>query len=287
MFWKRFKGMEWLHDGKILPYVFMRQELKKADRFPLNWFSENVIYKNPLEAGEVDFANCIYHLEGRAFGKANMAMPRWVFYDCAVLPGFVAGFTCKKKDLSEKIQKVLEVEKLDDDFWVPLSLFICIPTMVEGEWVAHNLCSVNTLVDRSDGFYGLGFLTKAFGIWYANVRRCIGITQWGSPAIKLHAHYGEFEVLTAYTPIHTYATTLTYRLRVDYSMWERFFTKKEDATFLSRYDEAGFEIDPASELSMKNFQRRLEEGEGPFFLNSYQVRHTTLNAPLKVYRPHI
>ena len=47
-------------------------------------------------------------------------------------------------------------------------------------------------------YYGLGFLTKAFGLWYANIPVCCGVTQWTSPALKIHSHYGVIEVLTAY-----------------------------------------------------------------------------------------
>ncbi len=287
---KNDKRLSWFYSGQMVrPYVYIRKEslstIDERSTIP-DWFRQQPIFKNPLEAGQVDFANTIYRLEGKAFGKVNMAMPRWVFYDCAILPGFVAGFAARRDQLSPKVREALEVDEQSEEPWVALSLFICIPTMVgKGEWVAHNLCSVNTLLDRNESFYGLGFLTKAFGLWFANVKSCIGITQWGSPALHLHSHYGDFEILTAYTPVHTYPNTLTYRLKVDPSHWDHFFNKGKEGDFLERYRPTGFEVHPKDEESMKSFQHRLEDGEGPFFLNPDEIRKQALDHSIRVYRP--
>lgn len=279
---KDLKELNWLKSPDVKPYVFIRKENFKnrpGSHFNLDWFPDEPLYKNPLEMNEVTFANQIYELEGKAFGKANMAMPRWVFYDCAILPGFVAGFAAKSKWIKQNIMK-----SDDPESWIPLSLFICIPTMSENEWVAHNLCSVNSFLPPHQKLYGLGFLTKAFGMWYANVQNCIGITQWGSPALKLHSHYGDFEILTAYTPIHSYANTLTYRLRVDPDSWIHFFTKKEDLRFLKKYRNAGFVADPNNIETLKSFQKRLENGNGPYFLRAHDVQHKALTDILDIYQ---
>lgn len=279
--------LHWMHDENIRPYVFVRPENRIHEpgilHKELDWFPHEVLYKNPLEMDQVSFADRILNLETKAFGPSGMAMPRWVFYDCAIVPGFVAGFAYRTKALPESLRHVLNVE--DGDEWTPLSLFIIIPTMSEkGEWVAHNLCSVNSLLAKQDQFYGIGFLSKAFGLWYANVRTCCGMTQWMSPSVRLHAHYGDFEVLTAYTPVHSYSRTLTYRLKTDVSVWPTFFTKRERSDFLTRYEPAGFEIDPTREESMISFQRRLERGEGPFFLDGSETIAKELSSPLTIYR---
>src|SRR6185437_5361315 len=102
---------------------------------------------------------------------------------------------------------------------------IIIPTIRKGEWVAHNLCTANSLVDEGDQLYALGFFTKAFGLWYASVEILCGFAQWQSPALRLHSHYGSFEILTAYTPIHSHARTLTYRSIINGAYWPTFFNK--------------------------------------------------------------
>jgi hypothetical protein len=157
--------LQWMKNKDIRPYVFVRPE----NRIPrpgelfhqLDWYPHQVLYKNPLEMDQVEFADRIMGLETKAFGPSGMAMPRWVFYDCAVVPGFVAGFAHRTATLPETVKRALAsdfaadaVKGEEDDSWTPLSLFIIIPTMSrDGEWVAHNLCSVNSLLAKEDQFY--------------------------------------------------------------------------------------------------------------------------------------
>lgn len=291
--------LQWLRDENIRPYVFVRKESRIHDpgqlHSGLNWFPHEVLYKNPLEMDQLEFANGILKLEEKAFGPSGMVMPRWVFYDCALVPGFVAGFAYRTSALPPAIRAALMPEaqgagaslaaERPTEEWTPLSLFIIIPTMsADGEWVAHNLCSINSLLDRKNQFYGIGFLSKAFGLWYANVKTCCGMTQWTSPSIRLHSHYGDFEVLTAYTPVHSYAKTLTYRVKVDPQAWPAFFTKETRPGFTERYEKTGFLVDPTDEMSLISFQRRLERGEGPYFLDGAETLAKPLTDPLLIYR---
>lgn len=278
-----FELAPWLEIPEIRPYVFLRKENRFAhpgSRHACDWFKTEPIYKDPLKMEEVTFADAILNMEGKAFKKAGMTMPRWVFYDCAIIPGFVGGFAMKVKDLPTGLKKQLDFP--EDLEWAPISLFIMIPTLRQGEWVAHNLCTVNSLISRPEQFYALGFLTKAFSLWYANVESLCGMTQWKSPAIRLHSHYGPFEILTSYTPIHSHPTTLTYRSRIDVSYWEAFFKKGEDLN-IPGYDYRGFDVDPADEESLKDFQLKIERGEGPFYFNPGEIRTQPLDHPLKVY----
>lgn len=299
------KKASWMENDDIRPYVFVRPENQIAhpgSAHRLNWFNKPPVMKDPLDIPELAFADRIYSLEARAFGPSNMAMPRWVFYDCAVMPGFVAGFCARPSALTKEMREVLdpkkypalhspiqtskvlkEVTSLDDMDWVPLSLFIIIPTMHRGEWVAHNLTSINSLLPQGQGLYGLGFLSKAFGLWYANVEQCSGMTQWGSPALKLHSNFGHMEVIGAYAPVHSHATTVTYRVQVNTQVWEKFFTKEEDYAFLENYGPTGKYIDPKSEESMLEFQQRIEREEGPFYLSAREIAQKTLDEKLMIY----
>lgn len=280
--------LKWLEDEYIRPYVYVRPENRIKEpgkRFKLNWFAADEldpIYKNPLHMDEVDFADQILKLETAAFSASNMPMPRWVFYDCAVMPGFVAGFALHKSKATQEILDILKPSVETE--WMPISLFIMIPTMAPKEWVAHNLCSINSMIPKAQSIYGLGFLTKAFGLWYANVEVLCGVTQWTSPAVRLHTHYGDFEVLTAYTPVHSYAKTLTYRMVTDSKEWKRFFSSEQAADFDQKYTDAGFLVDPTSEESLIAFQRKLEAGGSKYYLNATQIRTQALDVPLKVYQ---
>lgn len=276
----------WLQNPDIRPYVYVRDEnsiSQPGKRHRLDWFSKAPIFKNPLDLAELPFAEYIYHIENIAFGPSSMPMPRWVFYDCAVMPGFVCGFAYKKDKLPAALKsKLPDLGPID---YVPLSLFIIIPTMHKGEWVAHNLCSVNSFLDKDDQFYGLGFLSKAFGLWYANVEQCSGMTQWGSPALKLHSNYGHLEVVGAYAPVHSHAKTVTYRAQVNSSNWELFFTKEIDLEFLEQYENTGLEINPNDEKSMIEFHNKIQNNEGPFYLNASEILSKDLKAPLSIYKP--
>lgn len=285
---KKDPRLSWLSNPDIRPYVFVRTDNKiekPGEHSQIDWFANNTPqYINPLMMSEVEFGNQILELESRAFGPSNMAMPRWVFYDCAITPGFVAGFAIKAEKLSPELRAQLPFVGKHE--WVPLSLFIIIPTMSkDGEWVAHNLCTVNSLVSKELNFYGLGFLSKAFGLWYANVKICCGFTQWGNPAIRLHSYYGPFEILTAYTPIHSFPRTLTYRVKLESDQWENFFTKAPMDDFDKRFQDTGLIVHPKEERSLREIQTRLEKDEGPFYLNSHEVRSKNLDESLKIYRP--
>ncbi len=272
--------------GDVRPYVYVRPDNRiqnPGSRHKLDWFPTEPIYLNPLDLSSIEFAEQIYFIEGHAFGPSNMAMPRWVFYDCAIIPGFVAGFAMRTSKLPAAIRKAMPTIKETEE-WTPLSLFIIIPTMAKGQWVAHNLCALNSLLPEADRLYGLGFLSKAFGLWYANVESCIGMTQWGAPALKLHTHYGHMEIVTAYTPVHSHAKTITYRVEVDTQCWEKFFTREPDLAFLEKYGPAGFVIDPKNEQSMILLHKKIQNGDGPYFLSAADIARQGLQEPLPIYR---
>jgi hypothetical protein len=248
-----------------------------------SWFkSSHVLFPNAISVESLAFGEGILNLENKAFGP-DLAMPRWVFYDCAIVPGFVCGFAMRQERLPKSYKEVLQLDLKTCGEWVPISLFIIIPTIHKGEWVAHNLCAINSLVPSEDRLYGLGFLTKAFGLWYANVETCIGMTQWGKPALKLHCHFGYLEVITSYTPIHTYANTMTYRCEVSTQVWDLFFTKQQDQNFLDQFQPSAIQIDPSSDQSMRALQSKIEAGDGPFYLSPFEIHKKGLYEPQTLY----
>jgi hypothetical protein len=276
---------EWLHTGDIRPYVFVRPENKieqPGTKHKLDWFKVEPIYKNPLHLDELPFAEAIYQIEWKSFGKQDLAIPRWTFYDCAAMPGFVAGFAGRTKKIPRKILDLLNYS--EEHEWCPLSLFITIPTAHKGEWVAYDLCSVNSMLPKEEQYYGLGFLSKAFGLWYANVNQCSGMTQWGSPSLKLHSHYGHLEVIGGYAPLHTHATTMTYRCEVNTDCWEKFYNREPDLAFLEKYGPTTATIDPTSKESMIELQIKIQNNEGPFYLSAGEIAQKNLKEPLTIYK---
>ena len=100
------------------------------------------------------FSDHILNMEHRAFQTTGMPMPRWVFYDCALMPGFVAGFAHRTSQLPHFIKEALEIPPKRE--WTPISLFVIIPTMATHEWMAHNLCSINALLEKKTPLLRLG-----------------------------------------------------------------------------------------------------------------------------------
>lgn len=278
--------VKWLQSDDIRPYVFVRPENQiqaPGTRHNTDWFKKEPIYKNPLDLKELPFAEAIYQLEWKAFGDREMAIPRWVFYDCAAMPGFIAGFAQRTSSLPEIMQKLLSVNAETSE-WCPLSLFVIIPTMHKGEWVAYDLCAINSLLTKEQQYYGLGFLSKAFALWYANVEQCSGMTQWGSPSLKLHSSYGHLELIGAYAPLHTHANTMTYRCQVNVNSWEKFFTKEEDLSFVENYAPTDLWINPKDEKSQIEIQNKIQNQEGPFYLSASHILKNKLTDPMQLYK---
>src|SRR5690349_12853243 len=103
--------LAWLKGQDLRPYVYLRPENNIAapgTKFDLDWFPHAPVIKNPLHMDEVDFADMILRLESRAFAASNMPMPRWVFYDCAIMPGMVSGFALHRSKATAEILDILQ-----------------------------------------------------------------------------------------------------------------------------------------------------------------------------------
>lgn len=276
---------EWLDDPNIKPYVFVRQEnrtLQPGSLHEFPWFDNNFLIKDPLKMKESHFGHAIMNLDAIAFGKQQMVTPPWVFYDCGVLPGVIAGFAARTESLSVKLKRKLRVNPLEE--WTPISLFIVIPTVQAGTWMAHNLASVNSILDRKEQYKSLGFLSKAFGLWYANIERLYGVTQWHSPALKLHPSYGEFQLVTTFTPLHDYSNSVTYCCLVDSKVWPQILDKKiSDKKFLNQYKAIGT-LDPTDEKALKKLQKRLEEQKEKIYLSGVEILNKRIGEPIHLYK---
>ncbi|AKT39566.1 hypothetical protein [Chondromyces crocatus] len=168
---------------------------------------------DPLRREASSFLDLLSALDAATFGPEGMPMPRWVFYDAAELPGGIVGLGKRADALPRKVAEHLQIPTGYAGL-VPLSMYVAIPTLTPGTWVGHNLCSLRDL-SADDALRGIGRLTKAVALKVFNARRQIGVTQWNSRALRLHARMGPLRLLTAWTPAHTYPASLTYEVTVD------------------------------------------------------------------------
>lgn len=281
----QFEKPSWMTDENVRPYIFSREEnlISQPGSFhKFDWFNHDYLMFEPQKMDNTDFGKSILKLDELAFGHAGMTTPHWVFYDCGVMPGLVAGFAAKTKWLPPIINQKLDIK--DHQEWAPISLFIVIPTVAPHTWMAHNLASTNSFTRKENHLKHLGFFTKAFGLWYANIERSYGITQWHSPALKLHPNYGDFELITTYTPLHDYPNSVTYCLTVNANDWLRMQDREKiPSNFLERFEPIGA-INPKDNEDLKRIQLQLEQKHHRLYLWGKEILQKELGEPLTLYR---
>src|SRR5690606_13663344 len=103
-----------------------------------------------------------------------------------------------------------------------------------------------------------------------------------SPSLKLHSHFGPFQVLTAYTPVHSYPQTLTYRSRINANYWPGFFDKTIPDEGV--YAPTDILVKPSAEDSLKAFQRMIEDSTDVYYLKALDIRRRSPHQTLPVYR---
>jgi hypothetical protein len=131
-------------------------------------------------------------------------------YNCSEIPGGIVGFGKRAALLSDHERNVLSIPNNYNGL-VPFSMFIAIPMLPSGDWMGHNLCSLNGVFPEA-GLHGLGSTTKALGLKVYRTRRLFGATQWRSKALHIHLKFGPLSLVTAFTPAHSESMTLTYRV---------------------------------------------------------------------------
>jgi hypothetical protein len=215
--------------------------------------AENCI--NPLLVSSKRFIDKILKLDELCFGGVGMGMPKWVFFDCAVMPGFVIGFGVNTKILNDKDRVLLGVS---DNEFTPLSMYIAIPNIHNG-WFGHNLSSINRKMDYDCS--GLGLLTKFYALGVGRIKNILGATQWNSAALSLHLKLGPLKILSSYTPAHSNVETICYDCSSLYPQ-EVVFDKELDQRNIIG------EKFLATKSNIQDLQSQIEAGES-FLLMKY------------------
>jgi hypothetical protein len=154
------------------------------------------------------FFDLLHTLDDLAFGPMGLPADKWIFFDCAEMPGGVFGFGIPGNQLPEKMLKRFDLPSNYTGL-VPLSMYLAIPMVQRGSWFAHNLASLNHLLRPQ--FPGLGLLTKVMGLKVFQTQTLYGATQWDSKSMHIHLQIGNMNLLSAYTPAHTIKRSLSYK----------------------------------------------------------------------------
>lgn len=209
------------------------------------------------------FMDRLQKLDSLSFSGAGMSMERWMFYDCGAMPSSILGFGIPADLASEKTRELFGITDDADESLIPLSMYIAIPTMKEGHWFGHNLCSLSSKINQ---YFGLGLLTKAMGITLYRSFNLFGATQWDSEALNLHAQLSDMFLLSAHTPNHSKPNSLTYYS--EYSM------EKIEAALSGKKREAAefdFLMDSQDVSQQLMTQKKIEKGE-IFYINGRSIK---------------
>lgn len=222
--------------------------------------AENVI--DPLRLDSAIFLDLLHKLDGLTFGPEGMPMPKWVFYDCAEVPGAIYGLA---RPAHQVWPRVRELFKIPDGYQglVPVSMYVAIPMQRQGTWFGHNLSSLAPVFRRLEllddlDLAGLGSLTKGLALKCFGVQQFWGATQWLSKALYIHVKFGPLELQTAFTPAHSEHETLTYGFAVTDA---KLRASMGDPSVDLWRPPVDFWLDGHDILAMIALQDRLEAGE--------------------------
>jgi len=216
---------------------------------------------DPLRLESESFLSLLQRLDGLTFGPEGMPMPRWVFFDCAELPGAILGFGRWARDVPPRTRALFQLP-VGYDGLVPYSMYVAIPMFRAGHWFGHNLSSLAPVLRQRDpdepDLAGLGSITKGLALRAFRVERFYGATQWLSKALFIHVKFGPLQLATAYTPAHQEHETLTYAFDVTDNALRA--SMGDPAVRLAR-PEPDFWLEGHDVEAMKVLQDRIEAGE--------------------------
>lgn len=262
------------------PYLVARRPVAAGlDRTPLDVRirPENII--DPQRLGNEAFLRLLQHVNDLTYAPLGLPMPDWVFYDCAVMPGAVFGFARRANTLEPWFRRAL---KVPDDYTglVPVSIFICIPTVSRDAALVYTLCSANQ-VAVGVAPEGLWRVTLALGIAAFGLHHMMAVVQWRSSQLGLFAGLGPLELITAWTPAHDNPATATFRVATPRHAIDRLL--RGDVTGAEGID-AYVDADDFGELSA--LQARLEAGHRIAVAGPAEIRGAATRIPLQIRGDH-
>ena len=93
----------------------------------------------------------------------------------------------------------------------------------------------------------------------------VGAAQWTGKALGMHLRFGPLQLLTAYTPAHSYARTMTYRHRTDDETLARVLRGDEPPVFKNA------KTVHVDDRGLRRLQRKIELEKRKYFLASRTV----------------
>ncbi len=260
------------------PYVLAtRMVAPRLEWEPLGFdLKKRGLVLDPQSRHNETFLQMMQNLDRLSFGPHGMAMPKWVFYDCGVMPSAVFGFCGPATSLEPWVRRALEVP---DGYTgpVPLTIFIAIPTPEPGAWFTHTLCSINQVAEGAAPA-GLRLLSLCLGVRLLKAEMLYGTLQWRSDRIGSFVGIGPLELVTAYTPAHSFRRSLTFRLRLKRFLVEAALIKPGTSPGAPP---ATHMLDVDDEAALVALQSELENGIPYAIVGAPETRGSIVQLPLR------
>jgi hypothetical protein len=260
------------------PYVLAtRQVAPRLEWEPLGFdLRKRGLVLDPQEQRNETFLHLLQNLDRLAFGAHGMAMPKWVFYDCGVMPSAVFGFCGPATSLEPWVRRALDVPEHYSGP-VPLTIFIAIPTLEAGAWFTHTLCSINQVAEGAAPA-GLRLLSMTLGLRLLKAETLYGTVQWRSDRVGTYVGVGPLELVTAYTPAHSFRRSLTFRLRLRRFLIEAALVKPGTSPGAPP---ATHMLDVDDEDALIGIQREIEGGVPYSIVGPPETRGSIVQIPLR------
>lgn len=230
---------------------------------------------DPQRLGNGTFLGLVQHINGLTYAPIGLPMPDWVFYDCAVMPGAVFGFGRRAETLEPWFRRALGVPEGYTGL-VPVSIFICIPTVKRDAALVYTLCSINQVAVGAAP-EGLWRLTLALGIGAFHLHHMMAVSQWRSPQLGLYAGLGPLELITAWTPAHDNPATCTFRVATPETAIDRLL--RGDLTGPEGIDAY---VDADDFEALQRLQAAIEGGRRIAIAGPAEIRGAATRLPLQI-----
>lgn len=261
-----------------LPYIAAREPVATAlNRSPLGIRIPKNAFFDPYKTRSGTFLDMVHRLHTIVCGPFGMAMPKWVAYDCALVPGVVFGFARPAEELQQRFYNGLEIPE-DYSGLVPFSVGIAVPLADRVTWELYSMGSINQIAPGA-GPAGLNRLTLAFGTAALRCKELIVTCPWRSFRMSILSGLGPLELITAWTPAHDNPMTATFKVATNDAARERLLRGGQDV--IGRVDR---HVDADDKDAMRALQREIEAGRRVSIVGQGQDWGTEVQFPLQMHR---
>jgi hypothetical protein len=206
---------------------------------------------DPQRLEHAPFLDLVQRLDERAYAPEGMLMPRWVFYDCTAAPGALVGFAQRAEDVDPRVRALLEVPAGYTGL-VPIAAYFVIPMLQPGAWQCVGLVTAERLCAGSVPT-GAARLAACFALKSVGATQLWASVQWRAEELTHHARFAPLDVLSAWTPAHTLAATLVFKVDLDDE-------RIESALLSEPPPPAAGGVDPDEKDALITLQRQVEAG---------------------------